>query len=249
MSTIDPRTPVGRLAAEQPGRSEVLERYGIDYCCGGKRPLERVCREQGIDVEALLRELTDSDVRGGAVDTFDAMRATLAELVDHIVSFHHYYLRRELPRLAAHMDKVVTVHGGHHPELIEARDVFLRLKEELRFHMVKEEEVLFPIIKQLDWATDMPEFHCGSVVRPILVMEHEHAEAGVALARLRTLTDGYTPPAGACTTYRVLLAGLAGLEADLHRHIHEENNVLFPRARAVEAMLLSRVAPEGSCRL
>src|SRR5262245_18451399 len=110
MCKIDPRTPVGQLVAEQPGRSEVLDRHGIDYCCGGKRPLERACREKGIDTAALVRELAVADAQADPVETFDAMRATMAELVDHIVATHHEYLRRELPRLAAHMSKVAAVH-------------------------------------------------------------------------------------------------------------------------------------------
>lgn len=248
MCMIDPRTPVGRLVAEQPGRAEVLDRYGIDYCCGGKRPLERACREKALDIEAVVWDLAVADAQADSVETFDAMRATMAELVDHIVATHHKYLRRELPRLAAHMSKVATVHEAH-PELIEARDVFAGLKEELEAHMLKEEEVLFPMIKQLEGATVLPQLPCGRVIRPIVVMEHEHAEAGAALARLRALTDGYTPPDWACATYRALLAGLARLESDLHRHIHEENNILFPRACDAEAALLLRVAPAESCRI
>lgn len=247
MNTIDPRTPVGRLVAEQPSRSEIFDRYGIDYCCGGKRPLEAVCREKGIDAEALLREIAAGDARGGRVEAFDAMGATLTELVDHIITIHHGYLRRELPRLAVHMDKVAAVHGDRHPELIEARGILVGIREELEMHMIKEERVLFPMIEQLEGARVMPQFHCGSVIRPILVMEHEHAEVGDGLARLRALTGDYTPPADACTTYKILLAGLAELEADLHRHIHEENNVLFPRAYDVEATLLERVSSGETC--
>jgi regulator of cell morphogenesis and NO signaling len=113
------------------------------------------------------------------------------------------------------------------------------------FHLLKEEKVLFPVIQRLEAAAEMPELHCGSVINAIRVMEHEHDDAGAALARLRALTDRYTPPGDACPTYRALLEGLAELEADLHRHIHEENNVLFPRARAAEEALQTATVPAG----
>jgi regulator of cell morphogenesis and NO signaling len=188
-------------------------------------------------VAAVLRELEAAEVRDAQSDEFDGSGATMTELIDHIVSSHHDYLRRELPRLAALARKVEGAHAPRHRELHELREVFDALREELTFHMLKEEKILFPVIKRLEAAAELPELHCGSVINPILVMEHEHADAGAALARLRAVTCGYTPPADACATYRALFEGLAELEVDLHRHIHEENNILFPRARAAEDAL------------
>jgi regulator of cell morphogenesis and NO signaling len=236
VATTNPssETSVGELVAQRPGRARVFERLGIDYCCGGKTSLDQACREKGLDVAIVLGELEAIDA---GHDGFDASSATMAELVDHIVERHHGYLYRELPRLAVVADQVKAAHGANHPELYELREVLDSLKEELTFHMLKEEKILFPILKQLETANEMPQFHCGCVGNPIAVMEHEHADTGAALARLHTLTSGYAPPADACPTYRALLDGLAELEADLHRHIHEENNILFPRARVAEEAL------------
>jgi regulator of cell morphogenesis and NO signaling len=239
MTLLAPETPVGQLVAKRPRLARVFERLGIDFCCGGRSSLDQACREKGLDVAVVLRELAvgDAEPAEDDHDGFDGATSTMVELIDHIVATHHAYLLRGLPRLSALADKVVDAHGTRHPELKELRDIFDSLRAELTLHMLKEEKILFPIIAQLEAAADMPAFHCGSVTNPILVMEHEHDDAGVALARLRTLTDGYTPPEDACPTYRGLLNGLAELEADLHLHIHEENNILFPRARATEKAL------------
>jgi regulator of cell morphogenesis and NO signaling len=242
MTIPAPETPVGQLVVERPGRARLFERLGIDYCCGGAKPLDRACREQGLDVATVLRELEATEAGDVGPDGFDAAGATMTELVDHVVAKHHAYLHRELPRLAALADRVVTAHVVRHPELSELRAVFRSLREELIFHMLKEEKVLFPVIKRLEAAAELPELHCGTVLNPIRVMEHEHDDAGAALARLRALTAGYTPPADACPTYRAMLDGLAELEADLHLHIHEENNILFPRARAAEEALPAAAA-------
>jgi regulator of cell morphogenesis and NO signaling len=166
----------------------------------------------------------------------------MVELIDHIVTIHHAYLHRELPRLAELAGRVIDAHGNRHPELREVDDVFESLGDELRFHMLKEEKILFPMIARLEVAMKVPELYCGSVGNPIAVMQHEHDDAGAALARLRVLTDGYTAPPDACPTYRALLDGLSGLEAELHVHIHEENNILFPRARAADGALQAAAA-------
>lgn len=235
--SVDPRTPVGALVGERLGRSQVLERLGIDYCCGGKVPLAEACAGRGLDVAAVVRELEDWDARAGADAGEEVRGLGLGALADHIEATHHAYLHAALPQLAAQFDKVVAAHGANHPELAEARAVLGQLRAELESHMFKEEKVLFPLIRQLEAASSRPTFHCGSINNPIRVMEHEHDQAGSALARLQELTGGYRPPEDACTTYRALLQGLSDLEADLHRHIHKENNVLFPRAAELEARL------------
>jgi regulator of cell morphogenesis and NO signaling len=244
MTIVTPEIPVGRMVAEQPRRARLFDRLGIDYCCGGSAPLAWICREKGLDPGDVMRQLAAFDAEGpdDGHDRFDAAGATLVELIDHIVAAHHAYLTRELPRLAAMAREVTAAHGERHAELQELRTVFDSLREELTFHMLKEDKVLFPIIARLEAATEMPQFHCGSVAIPIVAMEHEHNDAGDALARLRALSGGYSPPADACATYRALLDGLAELEADLRRHIHEENNILFPRARAAESALRSGAA-------
>ena len=242
MNVLDLHDSIGRWVAERPSRSRIFESLGLDYCCGGATPFDRACRDKGLDVATVLRQLGADEVHGAEHDRFDGTSATMGELIDHIVAFHHDYLRRELPRLAVLADQVAGVHGARHPELSELREIFASLKAELTLHLLKEEKVLFPMIKQLEAATQTPRFHRGSVNNPMLVMEHEHEDVGAALARLRALTGGYKPPADACPTYGAMLDGLAELEAELHLHIHEENNILFPRARAAEDALSTAAA-------
>jgi regulator of cell morphogenesis and NO signaling len=237
MATIDLTTTIGQLVTERPSRAHVLERFGIDFCCGGKRPLGAVCAEHEVNVEALLGALREADAAPVRQDDRDWSQATLAELIEHIMSTHHAYLNAELPRIAGLVDKVFQVHGQRHAELRECRDVFRALKDELDAHLQKEELVLFPLIARMEGSQLALRSHCGSVQNPIHMMEMEHDSAGAALARLRSLTRDYEPPADACNSYRVLLSSLAGLEADLHQHVHKENNILFPKAMKLEAQL------------
>jgi regulator of cell morphogenesis and NO signaling len=239
MTNLTVETPVGRLVAEHPRRARLFERLGIDYCCGGSAPLERACQDRGLDLAAVLHELAacEDGRSDDSHDGFDAAHATMVELIDHIVAAHHGYLRRELPRLTAMAGEVLGAHRTRHPELKELLDDFGSLREELTLHMLKEEKILFPVIARLETAAESPQLRSGSILNPILLMKHEHNDTGGALARLRALTDGYAPPADACPTYRAMLHGMAELEADLHVHIHEENNILFPRALAAEDAL------------
>jgi regulator of cell morphogenesis and NO signaling len=226
---------LAQLVAERPGRARILEDFGLDYCCGGVRTLAEACAEQHIDADELCQRLQSEEGAGPDADDIDLRFVPLSELIEHIVDVHHSYLRRELPRLDKLLDRVVGAHGAEHPELLEATVVFQSLAQELTAHMWKEEHVLFPWIGLLEDPADSP---AGvSVAHPIEVMEHEHRDAADALARLRRLTGNYQPPADACDSYRLLLAGLRDLERDLHRHVHEENNILFPRAAALENRL------------
>jgi regulator of cell morphogenesis and NO signaling len=246
MSVLDVNMTVGRLVAERPRAARTLERLGIDYCCGGKRPLSEVCAERGMDARALLDAVTADECGGeggpGACrpEERDWSKAGLAELCDHIEATHHAYLREELPRLSALIAKVASVHGEREPDLHALARVFRDFRMELEAHMAKEDQVLFPMIRRLEEADTLPSFHCGSVNNPIRVMEFEHDNAGAALARMRELTRDYTPTPEACNTYRVMLDSLAVLEKDMHQHVHKENNILFPRASALEARLAGR---------
>jgi regulator of cell morphogenesis and NO signaling len=243
MREVTPDAPVGQLVAERLSRSRVFDRLGIDYCCAGRALLADACANKGLQVREVMRELAVNDLANE--ETYHLDNATaLAQhaLVDHIVDVHHSYLRRELPRLSGILEAVVRAHAERHAELLEVRDIFESLKQELELHMLKEENVLFPMVVQLESAATAPMFHCGTVGNPVRVMEHEHADAGDALARLRNLTVRYTAPSDACNSYRALLTGLADLEGDLHRHIHLENEVLFPRAIARENALRSATA-------
>lgn len=228
---------VGRLVVERPGRSRVFERYQIDYCCGGKKRLADACEDAGVSADELVAALAEVEGEDKANAEQDWSSATLGALIDHILSAHHAYLRRELPRLSDLATRVVRAHGDRHEWVRTGEQVLSALRTELESHMMKEEQMLFPMIRELETAVAPPAFHCGALRNPIGVMEHEHDSAGSALARLRELSKGYTPPADACNTFRAWLDGLAELERDLHEHIHEENNVLFPRAEDREAQL------------
>jgi regulator of cell morphogenesis and NO signaling len=227
---------LGELVTDLPGAARVLERHGLDYCCGGTATLGTACEDAGIDVAEVLAELQRLDA--GPAPEWVGLSA--AELVRHIVATHHTYLRAELPRLGALAAKVADVHGERHPELHDVRRTFEALRADLIPHMVKEERVLFPAVAELETATSMPWFPFGTTSGPISVMLREHDAAGELLGRLRTLTDGYRAPADGCGSYRALYDALAELEADTHMHVHKENNVLFPAVARMERSL----APE-----
>ena len=234
MTTWDAETMVGSLVADRPARARVFEPFGIDYCCGGKRTLGQACERAGIDLDEVVAALTESDIAATNETNCGDEGSTITELADHIVATHHANLRRELPRLAAMLDKVVAAHGERHAELPDLRAAFTDLRNELEPHIEKEERILFPMIRELERAASAPAFHCGTVNNPIRAMEDEHRNAGRALTRMRDLTGGYAPPDDACNTYLALLDGLADLERDLHTHIHKENNILFPQAADAE---------------
>jgi regulator of cell morphogenesis and NO signaling len=230
---------IGELVAERPARARVFEGFKIDYCCGGKRPLAEACRAKGLDPQTVLNMLAIVD-DSAPPDERDWTKATITELCDNVESTHHAYLKQELPRLEFMARKVATRHGDHHPELVALRDVFLGFKAELESHMAKEEQILFPLCRQLDRAQGPVPSHCGSVQNPIRVMILEHDHAGNDLERMRELTAGFTPPADACNTYRAYFDALAQLEQDMHRHVHKENSVLFPKAIDAERRLTQR---------
>ena len=232
MSAIDPERTVADLGVERPGRTRVFEQRGIDYCCGGRSSLAVACAERGLDPATVAAMLAAFEQVSGADagDDRDWSSAALGELCDHIVMEHHGFLRVELPRLEGMLDRVVRAHGERHPELVETRDLFEAVAAELDVHMHVEEEVVFPLCKSLDGG-DVPA--PAELAEPIRAMEHDHDVTGAALARMRDRTGGFAPPADACNTYRAALDALVAFERDLHRHIHEENNILFPRALAL----------------
>lgn len=228
---------VGQLVARRPEALRVLERYGVDYCCGGDRSVEEACRLAGADPAAVLDDIDRATATSGDSEKTDWLAARLCDLCDHIEQTHHAFLREQLPFLTDLFEKVVTAHGENHPKLVDARETFRELREELEPHMFKEERILFPAVRQTEAANGPIQTPFGSVRNPIAMMENEHAGAGDALRRLRTLTDDYRVPDDACNAYRGLLETLQRLEADLHEHIHKENNILFPRAIELEQTL------------
>lgn len=233
MPEIDTSATLADIVNQNPRLARELERRSLDYCCGGQRTLAEACAEAGIDLDETALALA------GIEDVAAPDWAGLgpAELADHIEGVHHTYLHSELPRLVTLADKVAGVHGDRHPELVQVRRVVLDLSAELQQHLAKEEEILFPMIRDLA-STDAPlDFHCGSLQNPIRVMLMEHDDAGAALAALRQLTGDYTVPEDACGSYEALYRGLEELEADTHLHIHKENNILFPEVVGLEARI------------
>ncbi|HLK65071.1 MAG TPA: iron-sulfur cluster repair di-iron protein [Bryobacteraceae bacterium] len=226
--TISPDQTVGEIAAQFPASVRVLERYRIDFCCGGRVPFGEACHKAGADPAAVRDEIANAGVAGE--DSTDWQSASLNSLIDHIVNTHHVYLKAELPRLEAMLVKILAKHGeAHGGVLVPLAQTFRPMKEELLSHLMKEEMILFPLMRSLA-AGEEGTFHCGSIQNPIRVMLMEHDSAGDALGRLRALTSGFTAPDDACNTFRAFYYELAELESDLHRHIHLENNILFPRA-------------------
>ena len=220
MPTLIEEKTVGEIAAERPASVRLFEKYGIDYCCGGNTSLADACAGRGIAPGQLIAELDAAPASSPDAQP-DWQTASLADLIDHILTRHHARLKTELPRLARLHRAVSAAHGAAHSDsLAPLGETFTALWQELDTHMMKEELVLFPMIRAGH----------GSVGSPIRVMEHEHDSAARALERMRTITENYTLPADACNSYRALFAGLQELEADLHQHIHLENNILFPRA-------------------
>ena len=232
-SVITPDITIGALVAARPLLARVFARLDIDYCCGGKQTLAAACARRGLDVTTTVA-LLDSAVAtltAGPAEV-DAAAMGLGELADHIVATHHAYLKTELPRLVEMADRVGTKHGWRDARLPEVAATVTALAGEMLSHMQKEEFVLFPAVRDIEAGT--AAWLCGgNLAAPIRQMEAEHESAGSLTANLRLLTDGFTPDAEACNTHRALLAGLAEFESDLHRHVHKENNVLFPRALAL----------------
>jgi regulator of cell morphogenesis and NO signaling len=243
---ITPETRIADIAAQNPATIRVFQQLGIDFCCGGKRPLAEACAEKQITFAELSSVLASAATAGERASTeIPGADAKLAELIRFIVDRYHAELRTELPRLAQMAAKVLDAHGAKHPEVFpELVRVFAGLKAELDSHMMKEEQILFPYIERLEALAaaeeTLPASPFGSIQAPIGMMEHEHDDAARALARLREITGAYTPPADACNTFRGLYHGLAELEKALHEHIHLENNVVFPRATRLEEELVHR---------
>ena len=225
---------VGELVAEHYGRAAVFAAAGIDFCCGGGRTVTEACAETGVAAGPVVEALDALDAAGGEPSGSDVRAWSIGRLVSHIEDVHHAYLRRTIPVLGQWTEKISRVHGRAHPELLEVRALFEELAEELSRHMRDEEDEVFPHLVALeDAADDDVELPVPKSVVDALEDDHEHA--GSLTRRIRELTHGFSPPADACTTYTATLALLNEFEQDLHRHVHLENNVLFPRAREASA--------------
>ncbi|MBD3638798.1 MAG: iron-sulfur cluster repair di-iron protein [Crocinitomicaceae bacterium] len=240
MSIVEEKKTVGKMVAEDYRKAEVFKKYGIDFCCGGNISLSQACEEKRVNIDAVQAELDEIDSRQEPPE-HDFESWELDMLVDHIVAIHHAYVRSANPTIREFVNRVKMVHGMNKPNVSEISDRFDALTEELELHMHKEEAILFPYIKQLVAAKktgDRVAAPFGSVQNPINMMLHEHDSAGNEIEIIQKLTEDYTPPKGACATHRVSYAQLKEYADDLMRHIHLENNILFPRAIALEKELM-----------
>lgn len=209
----------------------VLEKYSLDFCCKGKRTLTDACKEKGISVEALMEELESASGERPFRFPFESMSAE--ELTGYIVIHHHLYVKKSMPVILGHLQKVAGKHGERFPFMVKVFELFLTVNDEMLLHMNKEENILFPRINEIVALKNQQQgaaFNAAYIQGPVAVMEHEHDQAGTLMYMIRQLTNNYTPPADACTTFRVVLAELQEFEEDLHRHVHLENNILFPMA-------------------
>jgi regulator of cell morphogenesis and NO signaling len=235
VGSMDATRPVRDFVLDRPEAARFFESLGIDYCCDGARPLADACKAANRSVESVLAELNTCPP---ADSQKDWRHHSLTELANHIVEKHHTFTRTEIDRLTALISKVAGKHGQNHPELATVQTTFAALVGELREHMHKEENLLFPYVAELEEAARMqkraPEPVFGSVQNPVAVMIMEHEASGQALEKIRAVTGNYSVPSDGCASYRALYEALPAFTADLHQHIHLENNILFPRAIELE---------------
>jgi regulator of cell morphogenesis and NO signaling len=237
--TIRPETTLADVVTQHPPLAAALDELGLDYCCGGSRRLVDACREAALDLGDTLAVLERVGASAApVVESVPWADLGLGALTDHIESVHHAFLRREFSRLRELAERVESVHGQRHAELAAVRHVVDALVADLEPHLLREEEILFPLIRELDAATLSGRRPAGSLHNSIEVLTDDHRRVGELMAELRDLTDGYRVPDDACASYRSLYEGLAAFTADTHLHVHKENNVLFPAAVAQERHLV-----------
>ena len=235
--SLDPMKSVREITVAMPNATRVFEKTKIDYCCGGDQLLGAACAKAGIDLPTLEKMLETSVAPASNVNVgFQELSA--AELVQYILEKHHVYTREEMERLEPLGDKVVNAHGANHSELLRIRDLLQQLFAELKGHMFREEQILFPFIVELEQCVRQqrptPFAPFGTVNNPIRMMMFEHDKAGDILREWRQLSSDYKVPDDACFSYKAFYQALEAFELDLHQHIHLENNILFPKATALE---------------
>jgi regulator of cell morphogenesis and NO signaling len=236
---INSEMTVREVTAQVPESTRVFEKLNIDYCCGGGRPLIEACDSAGVEVDNVIEMLTDLSQSGASESgVVDFQKLSLTELVTHIVETHHLFTRSEMARIEALSAKVINAHSANHPELLKVENLFRRLCADLKPHMFKEEQVLFPYIVAMEQAEakghPFPFAPFGTVRNPVSMMTKEHDSAGEILRELRLVTADYRVPPDGCMSYQTLYRALEGFEKDLHQHIHLENNILFPKAVELE---------------
>lgn len=235
---------IGEVVARNFQTARVFEELGLDFCCGGKKSIDKACEEKGLDENIVIERLSKLEETNSVSSHYNDW--DIGFLSDYIINNHHSYVINSIPSIEHHLEKVIAAHGAKHPEVAKVNEIFLNIKKELMNHMAKEEMMLFPYIKKLNTAIgnsqvlDTPVF--GSVSNPITVMEKEHQHAGDGIEEIKKLTNNYTPPKSACGTFKVLYNELKDFEKDLHIHVHLENNILFPKAIEQEREILKRTS-------
>lgn len=223
---------LAQIVKENYRTVSVFEKYNLDFCCKGKRSLQQACTEIQLPMEQVITELENITTSINTIPVnFNSM--SLTQLTDYIVMTHHAYVKHEMPSIFKYLQKVTSKHGQRHPVMYNVFEKFTALQKEMIQHMEKEELVIFPLIKALERTEDKNKHQNTDLFylqSPITMLEEEHDHAGHLLEEIRELTTNYTPPADACTTYRLSFASLQTFELDLHRHVHLENHVLFPKA-------------------
>jgi len=227
---------VSKIVAENFKTAKVFTNYGIDFCCNGGIPLEEACTAKSIDINELLSQL---EVELSSPDEVSYQTMSPSSLIDHIVTTHHKYVETTIPVLKTYLEKLSRVHGERHPELYQIRELFEQSAGDLAAHMKKEELILFPYINAMENAKEkgftLSQPHFGHIDNPVKMMEDEHAQEGERFRKISELTSNYTCPPDGCQTYRVAYSILEEFEKDLHKHIHLENNILFPKAKNMYA--------------
>lgn len=236
MKTLKEQT-VGQIVADDYRTAQIFRSYGLDFCCGGNKTIEEACETKGVNAEEVKTALAGLGKKGA--DQHNYNEWSLDFLSDYIVNNHHQFVRSEIPDLEFYARKVASVHGERHPELVEIYQLFMQLKDELLEHLDKEEAILFPYVKKLvraeqEGSSVKDESDFGTAADPVSMMEAEHEEAGEIMETIQNLSDNFTPPEDACASYRVLFESLEGFQIDLHKHVHLENNILFPKALELE---------------
>ncbi|MEP1095572.1 MAG: iron-sulfur cluster repair di-iron protein [Cyclobacteriaceae bacterium] len=241
MESLENKT-VAEIVSDNFRTAEVFKKYGIDFCCGGQVNVSEISHKRGVDISSLKSDLIE--ILEDEVNIHDYNHWTLDFLVDYVINVHHSYVHESIPLIKEYLQKVAKVHGHGHKEVLEIQTFFQMVAEELLLHMQKEEKILFPFIKKITEAKKKGKTIEGSILSsiegPIEMMELEHENAGNIFRTISSLSDKYTPPSDACSTYNVLYAKLQEFEADLHKHIHLENNIIFPKAQRLCKALLTK---------
>lgn len=238
MQQVKERT-IGEIVAEDYRAAGIFRQYGLDFCCGGGRTVEEACAKKGVDLESVMGDLSSLEMESNESHNYNSWSPDF--LADYIVNNHHEFTRSKLPEIGAYAKKVAKVHGQSNESLIELAQEFTLMHADIMNHLDKEERILFPYIKKMVEAkktgAELPEPNFGEAANPITMMKEEHDDAGESMAKIRELSNDFNPPAEACTTYRILFQNLEDFEKDLHKHIHLENNILFPKALELEKEL------------